>query len=604
MKFLSPSYLFGLIFVSLPIIIHLFFRKRFRKIFFSSLLFLKSAEVSRLRWLRLKEILILIIRCAMISAIFIALARPQYEGKLFSNDRLASVYMVIDNSLSMHYGKNFETALDYAKKIISSYSSKSEFYLQPLCFNENLKELWDYKYTALKSLANIKLSYNRGSLKEHYERYQKIKTDLPKEFIYIGDGQRINFYGLETLKNFYWVRIPMGSNIFIEEVSLKQPYVIVGKDYELKIKIRNCSKKTKQGKIKLTGKNFIATKEISINSGEDILTFFSLPSTVHNGLIELEFDDSLNADNKFYFSKLLPERIKVLIIGKADYIKTALAPSSVVKSPFEIDCALDLKKKDLRQFHIIILNGLTKLSDFELLALKNFLSQPEKGLLIFPGSVMDDNLKSFLAECGDFENWMNLDGYLNIEWIDKNYPPFSVFKDNTGMKTIKFFKIWKIKPRARVIASLNNNLPLIINWKNLIVFSTELSEGNTDIFYNPNFLPLLHSLIYGITNKSVDNEYLVGDSIPKLGRIKSFNGEEIINARPQIPGFYIAENETICVNIDPMESNPTEIDKVSAENLGVKIIDSESLMGTTDLTNYFLFSLLLVFILELILLIL
>jgi len=589
MKFLNPLYLFGLFFIAIPIIIHLIFRKHLKKIFFPSLLFLKTSESKRLRWLRLKEILTLITRCLMVGSIFLALARPQYEGKIFVRNKLSAVYLVIDNSFSMHYSGNFENALQYAEKIINNFSPRSIFYVIPLCNQEGYNPFWTEKNNARNQLKNIKLSFATGSLKPLYEKFLLENTNIPKEFIYIGDGQIVNFRGLERLSDFYWIRIPVGSNIAIENVSLKEPYVVPKDNYGLTVTIKNYGKKPFQTKIELVAGSFYREQESTIPDEQGLNVFFQLPLHIHNGIIKID-QDSLLGDNQYYFSKSLLEKIKVLIVGDAKYIKTALSPSPEFKTPFEIGYTTNIKKIDLRPYNIIIINGIEEITNFELLKLMNFLSRTRTGLVLFLGPSVGPGLRNWVYNYAELEEWLNLEGYINIKWIDTDYRPFALFKENAGLKGIKIFKMWKLKPRATTLMRLDNNLPFLINQNNIMVFPTIFSETYTDIVYNPNFIPLLHSIIYGLLNKNIDKEYWI---------------EEVVNkfeSRITKPGFYKVDSDTIGVNINPLESNLSTITPQMAQNLGIKIIDADSMSGSTDLTTLFLFLLLCAFVFEILLL--
>lgn len=604
MKFLSPVYLFGLLFIIVPIIIHLYFRKKLRKIAFSSLMFLKSAEATRLRWLRLKEILILITRCLIIAGIFLALARPQYINKLFAKNRLAAVHIIVDNSPSMSYNMNFTIALTQAEKIISAYSPKSIFYVIPLCPQKDFEPSWNNKTTAITMLKQIKLSYSSCSLNDLLESLKDKKTALPKEFIYIGDGQMVNFRNIKETKNLFWLKIPMGNeNIAIENVTLKNPFIVPKDNYELMVNIKNYSRHTYQGKVQLIATNYIKQNECEIPPLENFVTTFSLPVNIKKGTIKLD-KDSFEIDNQYFFSKSLITRINVLVVGNDDYIRIGLSPSDMAQTPFQVENTKHLRKIDLRPFQTVILNGINRLTDFEILKLNNFLSEKNKGLIIFLGPETDQNLKNFLVDCGTIDDWLSVDGYLNIKWIDLDYEPFKIFADNPGIKSIKFFKLCQFTPKGRVLAKLNNNMPLIVNQNNLMVITTELNETNTDIIYNPNFIPLLHSLIYGLTNKYIHNEFKVGEKYPKSLPIIGLDGEILSENIFLKPGFYVVENETVGVNIDPLESNPSMLNSEMARELGIKIITPESLQGFGDMTNIFLILSLCAFLCELLLMLL
>jgi hypothetical protein len=80
LSFLNPFFLFGLFAAAIPILIHLFTRRRPREIRFPSLEFLTEVNQSQIRRLKLKQWLLLLLRTLAIIAIALAMARPALRG--------------------------------------------------------------------------------------------------------------------------------------------------------------------------------------------------------------------------------------------------------------------------------------------------------------------------------------------------------------------------------------------------------------------------------------------------------------------------------------------------------------------------------------------
>ena len=66
LSFLNTVVLFGLIGIGLPVLIHLFARQKIRKILFSATSFIKQVHTARLKRIRLRQLLLLILRCLAI----------------------------------------------------------------------------------------------------------------------------------------------------------------------------------------------------------------------------------------------------------------------------------------------------------------------------------------------------------------------------------------------------------------------------------------------------------------------------------------------------------------------------------------------------------
>src|SRR5436190_6274621 len=102
MSFLYPQFLFGLLAVSIPIIIHLFNFRRPKKILFTNVRFLKNIKETTSSKLKLKHILILISRICFITFLVLTFAQPFLESKNSSSMEGAQhVSVYLDNSFSM-----------------------------------------------------------------------------------------------------------------------------------------------------------------------------------------------------------------------------------------------------------------------------------------------------------------------------------------------------------------------------------------------------------------------------------------------------------------------------------------------------------------------
>ena len=102
MSFLNPLFLIGLAAAAIPILIHLFTRRRPREVRFPSLEFLTEVSQSEIRRLRLKQWLLLLLRALAIAAIAVAMARPAVRGSAGSSGAAAtSVVALVDRSGSM-----------------------------------------------------------------------------------------------------------------------------------------------------------------------------------------------------------------------------------------------------------------------------------------------------------------------------------------------------------------------------------------------------------------------------------------------------------------------------------------------------------------------
>ncbi|MBP5320823.1 MAG: BatA and WFA domain-containing protein [Kiritimatiellae bacterium] len=101
MSFGYPAVLWGLLAVPLPLLVHLFFRRRKSEIAFSTLLFFKPHRREWAMRRRIREAVLLALRCLTVAALVLAFAQPLLRsGPSFLGGRTQTVFL-LDDTLSM-----------------------------------------------------------------------------------------------------------------------------------------------------------------------------------------------------------------------------------------------------------------------------------------------------------------------------------------------------------------------------------------------------------------------------------------------------------------------------------------------------------------------
>src|ERR1700757_1699744 len=134
MYFLYPAFLFALATLAIPVIIHLFNFRRYQKVYFSNVQFLKEIQEQQASRRNLRERLILAARLLAILFLVLAFARPYLPGNNAANSgKQQAVSVFVDNSYSMQTLNKEGTLLDEAKRrakeIASAYSINDRFQL-------------------------------------------------------------------------------------------------------------------------------------------------------------------------------------------------------------------------------------------------------------------------------------------------------------------------------------------------------------------------------------------------------------------------------------------------------------------------------------------
>ena len=118
MTFLSPSILWGMLAITIPIIIHLISLRHTRDTEFSTLRFIKSLKHETIRRLRIKQWLLVLLRTIAILCLILMFSRPLMTGTLTSKlagDIESRAVIIVDNSASMAVHTGDGTLLDRAK---------------------------------------------------------------------------------------------------------------------------------------------------------------------------------------------------------------------------------------------------------------------------------------------------------------------------------------------------------------------------------------------------------------------------------------------------------------------------------------------------------
>jgi hypothetical protein len=423
------------------------------------------------------------------------------------------------------------------------------------------------------------------------------------EYIYIGDGQSSNFrnFSDETMleEKLYWVSVPAGNNIGISMVSLKDPVAIPADKYNLVATVTSYSSQAWSGKIGVTSGDHYIEKECSLSpwAREDI--DFVLPVTLLSGKMEI-FDDSLLADNAYYFSKLLPRSIRVLLVGDSPYVVRALTAGGGPSLPFLVDATRQLGSIDLRQYDVVILAGLREINEVEKIRLMSHLMEPGSALIAILGHEVDENLRNFLARCCRVGESVSPKGYVTLDWIDETSPIFEVFGESGVLRDVQYFSYNQVEANEGVIARFTGGDPFLITCDNIIVLTGLLNPQSTNFVYKSTFVPVVLRMIVALVSAPYGSELYVDDRVPASGTVRTPTGE-LLNEDKELtmPGFHFIDDETLCVNVKPEEGDLRILGSERAGILNVQRIVPERDMMGSDLSQLFLILALVAVIFEL-----
>ena len=571
MPFLHPLYLLGLISIASPLILHFLSRKRAKVIPFSTLKFLIPYSTRRKFFLRLKEILLLMLRVLALLLLTLGIAQP--VGKSLS--RRTVTILVLDNSYSMNshneelWGKAKEKVREYIKK-------RGIFFL----LTESKKEI--YKGKEIKeALSSIKISYSPFLLSKFLEKAEKILNEFPsrdKRIVVISDMQKINFSGIK--KNYLYPVIfdyvgdkSKYKNTSIEKVKLKTQ----GTRAIFEVTLHNWTSNLKEGKLKLIidGKTYFE-KKLEIPAKTLLPQKFSinLPPSSYKGFIKLDIEDDLKEDNFWFLSFSTFSPIKVLCIDghpskikyldSAYYLSLALNPEEE-KNFYLQPVVIDKITDKLNSYPVIFLLEYPEFNTKEVSLLKNFLNSGGNLIIATGKNISLDNYNRMLSYILPADLISYQEGNFNV----KDTPIFSLSEKLKERVIFRSIISAKEKKDSHILLYFSGGYPALLERKfgkgTVYLFTSTLSLSETDFPLTPYYLPFIHEFISRISPSSEIKNYLTGKpiSLPSFKReytIIEPQGKEIKVKKtfiPLIPGIYYVKevDRNFAVNCNRMESN-------------------------------------------------
>lgn len=415
MQFLFPGFLAALAVISIPIIIHLFYFRRFKRVYFTNVRFLKEVKEETSNRQRLRNLLVLLMRILAISALVLAFAQPfiPLSEKVKKGERAVSVY--IDNSFSMNsLSKDaplLELAKQRAREIISAFGATDRFQVLTNDFEGRDQRLVG-KEDALNRIEEIRSSPASRDLSKVLIRQQQCLNtgSQANKIAYVVSDFQANIADVSQFRdsliqvNLVPMHAVQENNISIDSVWFDSPVQILNQPANLLVKISNRSD-DKVEDVRLSLRHDGQTKPVGTvslaarSAKTDTVPFNILHAGWHEARVSVS-DYPVQFDDDYYLAFYVAERINILAINGGQPNKY-LANAFLGAKYAHVDNA-DARALDYSQFgdyQLIVLNEINTLSSGLTNELKTFV-QNGGNVLAFPGQLAD--LNSYNAFLGAF----------------------------------------------------------------------------------------------------------------------------------------------------------------------------------------------------------
>ncbi len=330
MKFLYPYFLFALLAVAIPLVIHFFNFKRYKTIYFSNVNFLKAVKKDSHKKTQIKQILILSFRILAISSLVFTFSQPYQpltDREMQSGRQAVAIY--IDNSFSMRLegekGILLEQARNKAVEIAASYRPGTRFLLLTNDFLPQHRYFLDKEQLTLQ-LGELKVSPNAAGFEPivNFARQQLATTGkrYDKTLYVLSDFQKNNydFSSLQSDTTMWTFLMPFTpgkiNNLFIDSCWFDLPGRKINQAEKLFVRVVNSSGEDYQNiPLRLQINDSLkAISNMNIGAGEEQvveMAFTNNTAGFQYGMVELD-DYPLVYDNSYFFAFDVKRKVDVL----------------------------------------------------------------------------------------------------------------------------------------------------------------------------------------------------------------------------------------------------------------------------------------------------
>ena len=437
MNFLNVALLGGTAALSIPILIHLFHKSRFKIVKWGAMHLLEAVLRTNQKRIQIEQWILLAIRCAIPALLALAMARPLWQGaRNLIGDAKTSTVVLLDNSYSMEAGRSgtssYVIARDETLRLINELRPGSEVHV--VLMGEGGRGLLDtpsYDVSRVtpalsKTTAGFGTARVPGALDFAAGTFDGMHEST-RQLVVLTDFQRVSFpatedaligRALDRLKKqqvapnitFWDVGQEVKENVAIESLDFSRLMIGVGQKMQIRANLRNygdANHADLRVTLKVDGKDKAASQVALGPRAKAQVLFTQVFDTAGSHVVEVSTEpDVLAADNTFLASVPVRDHVPVLLVDGAlgatpddiksetGYLQIALSPfasgkvelSDLIETRVVTDAALSAKQ--IAESAVVVLANVRKLTPEQMKALEDFVKNGG-GLLVFPGDHTD-----------------------------------------------------------------------------------------------------------------------------------------------------------------------------------------------------------------------
>ncbi|MDA3930383.1 MAG: BatA domain-containing protein [Prolixibacteraceae bacterium] len=545
MSFIYPSFLWALLFIAVPILIHFVNLRKHRTVYFSNVSLLKKVRKETKRKSKLKQLLILASRILLITAAVLAFSKPYIPSGNTEKQRANKVVGIyIDNSFSMNAegaeGKAINNAKQKAYAIVNGSKYDTKFALLSNSLNEQQNRFYS-RSEIVRLISEVENEHNSVQLSTIQLRFNSMMENFlfetDKTVYLISDFQQhtsdLDNFKADTLITYNFIPIQVNSvaNIYIDTCWFDAPTHHFKQVELLNVKIVNHSG-TDYPQVPINfylNDSLKALASTQLEPGEEKviqLQYSNSKKGLQKGRIEIS-DYPIVYDNNLYLSYTVKSSLNALLIANnnsksLNKLKALFSNDDYIK--LDVERSDRLQISSLTNYSTLILNESKSISSGLSDELLRYVDNGGT-LIIIPNSISDtESYNSLFRAFNSAEFTVKDTVEIPIGEVDYNQPLFAeVFKDEQQKVTLP-----NIKNRYRFASSQTFNETAILSYADqsnaltltefgngkLYVLSFALSDVQNHFSDHLLFLPTFYNMV--LQSSFIQQLYYV------IGKDKSF----------------------------------------------------------------------------------
>jgi len=430
--FANPAFLWALTAAAIPLMLHMFQRRKTVVTPFPTLRFLKAAQKRSSSQVRFENFLLWLLRTLLLLAIAFAFAIPVLRtnstGSFLSRTR-RDVAIVIDSSYSMNYeldrGKVWDICKDTAARVVEGLLSGDRVcvYLAADTPVPVIEKPTTEHATAIQAIRALPCLQGSSKLDEAIglavRTLEQQEGRREREVYVLTDGQAIPWHGFrdaakqataeaaqpgnaadkktalsrEQRDKIAFFTLLAGAqqpdNACPADVKVSPSLLLAGQTARVNVRLGHTGPaKQVTATLDIDGEERGRRSLLAEKDAESSLEFAigGLEPGVHIATVKTP-QDALPVDDAFQFLLRVRKQLPALIVGPADatrYLKAALAPGASEDSVKQIDVA-DLDAIDLRDYQAVFLCDVFPLSGQAVLRVEEY-AKTGGVVIVFPGN--------------------------------------------------------------------------------------------------------------------------------------------------------------------------------------------------------------------------